>query len=283
MKVFLYLLGVVGAGIIGYVAEPSLRYQLTGIHPGSSDPADPMIVQVDEHGNVTRFRIDIASLRPDQFPERVRLKKPLQVLDSATGATMRIEANSTVKPLRIENRQLVVGPGTGNFEGIVAVTDTDLLQQITGGPLPEKPPARDLPPVAMNDPMQGMMDSPGQDSGDLMDQMDDAGDQMPESDPEPEEDADAEPEEDGDTGPVDVVETMQESIKSGQITTFTFDQVTDWKEQENETIDDREYQVGIATYQAETFLGVQAIQAKALIRGGKVQRWVMAQSGFEIK
>ena len=76
---------------------------------------------------------------------------------------------------------------------------------------------------------------------------------------------------------------MQESIRTGQIKEFSFDQVLTWKADADETIDGKTYQIGLASYKAETIFGVKTIQAKALIKDGKVQRWIWPKSGMEIK
>jgi hypothetical protein len=306
MKFFLILVGTLAAGFVGYFAEPSLRYQLTGVPAGSAE--DPVIIQIDGQGNTTRIRVDLASLTPEQLPERVTLREDILVSDAESGVTMRVETGSQVRPLRMEKRDLVVSPGVGNFEGIVAVASTDLLQQLTS----PRPPAGDpRQALATNThPMDRPVRSPGAGAGTggMMGSADEEPDEMTSpagdlavnetdeptlEDPAPdpvtadEEDeamASTDPAEPEDNTPVeDVVATMQASIKAGQIQEFTFDQVTEWTAEENETIDGQEFQIGTATYQKETFLGVQNIQAKALIRGGKVQRWVGARSGLEIK
>ena len=76
---------------------------------------------------------------------------------------------------------------------------------------------------------------------------------------------------------------MQDSIQAAQIKEFTFDQVLDWTAGPDETVDGETYQTGVASYKAETIFGVKTIQAKALIKGGKVQRWIWPKSGMEIK
>jgi hypothetical protein len=76
---------------------------------------------------------------------------------------------------------------------------------------------------------------------------------------------------------------MQESVRDGQIKEFTFDQVLAWKAEADEIIDGETYQTGLASYKAETIFGVKTIQAKALIKGGKIQRWIWPKSGMEIK
>jgi hypothetical protein len=84
-------------------------------------------------------------------------------------------------------------------------------------------------------------------------------------------------------GPSDVVGLMQQSIKAAQIKEFTFDQVLEWAAAPDETIGGETYQTGLASYKAETIFGVKTIQAKALIKGGVVQRWIWPKSGMEIK
>jgi hypothetical protein len=76
---------------------------------------------------------------------------------------------------------------------------------------------------------------------------------------------------------------MQDSVRTGQIKEFTFDQVLTWKAEADETIDGETYQTGLASYKAETIFGVKTIQAKALIKNAKVQRWIWPKSGMEIK
>ena len=76
---------------------------------------------------------------------------------------------------------------------------------------------------------------------------------------------------------------MQESVRAGQIKEFNFDQVTTWKAEADEIVDGETYQTGLASYKAETIFGVKIIQAKALIKGTKIQRWIWPKSGMEIK
>lgn len=76
---------------------------------------------------------------------------------------------------------------------------------------------------------------------------------------------------------------MQESLRSGQIKEFTFDQVLDWKAGTEEAVDGENYATGLVSYKAETIFGVKTIQAKALIKDGKVAKWIWPKSGMEIK
>ncbi len=128
-------------------------------------------------------------------------------------------------------------------------------------PEPEPAPAPEPPPVADND--AGEMEEPA---------------------PKPEPEPIPEPAPTGAAlGEEEIVKAMQESIQSGQIKEFTFDQVLGWKAGEEETVDGTNYQTGIAAYKAETIFGVKTIQAKALIQNGKVAKWIWTNTGMEIK
>lgn len=81
----------------------------------------------------------------------------------------------------------------------------------------------------------------------------------------------------------DIVKVMQESIKGGKVNEFKFEQVLAWKAGSEETVDGTKYQTGEAAYKAETIFGVKTMQAKALIKDGKVAKWVWKTSGMEIK
>lgn len=80
-----------------------------------------------------------------------------------------------------------------------------------------------------------------------------------------------------------LVTLMQESIKGGQVKEFTFDQVLKWNAGSEEEVDGIKYQTGLAEYKAETIFGVKTMKAKALIKDGKVAKWIWATSGMEIK
>ena len=87
----------------------------------------------------------------------------------------------------------------------------------------------------------------------------------------------------GDSTDDQIVALMQKSIADGAVKEFKADQVKAWKATEKETVDGTEYQTGLAAYEAATIFGVKPVQAKALIKGGKIDRWVYAKSGMEIQ
>lgn len=201
MKIFLFLIGMVAAGVLGYSFEPQMRYMLTGKVP-VADKKETRRVAVET--GIPSKQAHPASYPADRLPE-----------------------NPAPAPLD---------------PPAVVVVETPFEQPAETPAEPEMTPE----PVA------------------------------PEPEPAPEP---AVPD-----GPVDVVAVMQDSIKGGAIKEFTFDQVLDWQPSEApETVDGESYRTGIASYKAETVFGVKTIQAKALIKGGKVVRWLWPKSGMEIK
>ncbi len=285
MKFLLYFFGMAGAGYLGYTLEPGLRLQLTG------NAAAPMGV-AGSGSSVERMpdgaiKINLASLTPEQLPQRVLLKADAKVTDSSSGLEMIIKAGNRVKLVGVEGENVVISPGEGPFRGAVLITETDILQQIAANP----PAPASIPATP-----------PGGDSEEP--KMDPAPPPVPESAPAPvpvpEVPAAPEPAATPDpmpappteavpapapaaTGPTDVVTVMQDSIKAAQIKEFAFDQVLEWTATPDETVDGEVFQTGVASYKAETIFGVKTIQAKALVKGGKVQRWIWPKSGMDIK
>ena len=80
-----------------------------------------------------------------------------------------------------------------------------------------------------------------------------------------------------------IIELMKKSIDGGAVKEFKTEQVKGWKASGDETIDGSDYQTGLAAYEAATIFGVRPVQAKALIKDGKIERWVYAKSGMEIQ
>ncbi len=276
MKFILYLAVMAGAAYLGYLAEPDLRLRLTGKAPGAA--ANQGAGGAVERLPSGALKISLEDLTPDQLPNQVVLLEDAKVSDPAAGLEMLIKAGNRVKLVAIDENNVVISPGEGPFRGKVSITGTDLLQQIAANPPapaaasttslagesaePSTPPA---PPAPEPAPTPPPTPPP-------------APEPMPELTAEPTP-APAPPA----AGSSDVVELMQKSIKAAQIKEFTFDQVLDWAAAPDEVISGETYQTGLASYKAETIFGVKTIQAKALIKGGVLQRWIWPKSGMEIK
>lgn len=271
MKFFLATIGIIGSGILGYVLEPDMRYGLTGQMPTAAPtPANPTATPATDVAATPTTpatpSYDYSKLQPNQLPEKVILKS--QATATAPGETdaVPLTAGTKVKPLRIEGSDLVFSV-LGTAQGKIAVAQTNLVEQLIANPPPAPAPVEPTPPpvVAVQEPAKTPEPMPEVAK-------------EPEPEPEPEPTASA-----GSLAPDDIVKVMQESVRSAQIKEFTFDQVIGWKAGEDEEVDGEKFQTGLAAYKAETIFGVKNIQAKALIQGGKVIRWIWPTSGLEIQ
>lgn len=292
MKLFFNLFGMAAAGALGYFAEPSLRYRLTGVMPTAVELAKKthvVLKTLDGSPN-----INLAHLTPKELPQRVLLNSAVKVTDAASGVSMTIEAGNRVALVRVEAGNVRVSPpGAPAFDGLIPISDTDLVQQVAAShfstpgsvpppvPIPVDPqPAPDpVVPATVTEPeVTAAVPEPPPVPADPAPEP--APNPAPNPAPEPSEEPAPTPPAGGGT---DVVSAMKASIGAGQIKEFKADQVEEWAAQPDETIDGETYQIGMASYKAETLFGVRVIQAKALVKDGKVQRWVYSKSGMDIK
>ena len=285
MKVLLFLIGIAAAGVLGYSFEPSMRYSLTGKERGSVFNSDSKTVTLDDKkGEAKEVRkIDLAKFPKERLPQKVTLKGDVAFSNKETEVTMKVSAGSKVNLVKVDGSNVVISPGVGDLEGRVPVAATnlmELLQAMPEGPVATEPSAGDqtapetAPQTApKTEPMAGAETTAEPETSAEPKTMEEP---APEPKPAPEPDVPA--------GPTDVVAVMKASIEAGDISEFSFDQVTDWEAvDEEESFDGESYKVGLLTYKAETFVGVRTIQAKALVKGNKVARWLWPKSGMEIK
>ena len=278
MNWFTLLFGIAAAGVAGYVLEPSLRERLTG-----EKPAARVIVVQDPVNNQPVPDIDLSTIRPEQLPDKVLVKVAVELTDPAdTTSTLQIAAGGRAKGLRIEGMDLVIGKGT--FEGRVAIQNTDLIDQLSLNPpkpvVPEPEPAPvpepTPPPVPAPtpEPVPAPAPAPIPEPEPLP---------RGESEPEPVKPEPAPPAAPATLGDADIVKIMQESYRSGLIKEFVVDKALGWKATGEEKVDGETYLTGLVDYSAETIFGVKSVQAKALIKDGKVVKWISPKSGMEIK
>lgn len=282
MKTLLSITALAAIGVLGYLAEPSLRFQLTGASSTAVELAQNKKVVLQLPSGAT---VDLASLPPEQLPPTVVLKAEVKAFDHATHTTTNFEAGRSVKLIRIEGGNALVSINQGSFLGRAPITETDLIDQIaaklstsstasTETPAAvESPSATKAPqPMETEEPTAAPEPTPAAEaSPEPM--------TIPTSDPEPEMSAESL----AAANSTDTVQSMQDSIKAAQIKEFTLAQVLEWKAGDDETVDGVTYQTGFATYKAMTVFGEKNIQAKALIQGGKVKRWIWPKSGTDIK
>jgi hypothetical protein len=294
MKLLTNLIGMAAAGTLGYMIEPNLRFELTGMEPSKTEIAANGRVVITMPGG--KPDIDVSKLTAAELPLKIMVHSDVKVADVASGLNMTISAGSQVNLVRIEGGNALVSPGGTQAIGLIPIVETDLVEQIAARPTGLGTPKRVPAPIAAPDVTKG---------GDSQEPV-----AIPEAPPTPEpappppapqvpaptpappvitpEPPPAvAPEPTPPAAPVavkvDVVKVMQESIRAAQIKEFTFQQVLDWKAEADESVDGESYQTGLASYKAETIFGVKTIQAKALIKDGKVQRWIWPKSGMDIK
>lgn len=299
MKFLVNLLVVGGAGAIGYLAEPSLRLELTGLSPTAPAPKP----QPGNSEEQLLSRIDVRAYPVDQLPKEVTLKKDVTVTDSSSGLKMTVSAGNKVKLLRLGEGTLIVGTGTPNVEGEAELQDTDVREQLVGviptapAPVQQTQPMQGDAPAdngamagnpqgggAMtgNEPAPDMTEKPADDAGGTM------GGGTPKDGPNPalapEKPADtAAPGEFAAMSPEDIVKTMQDSVKASEVSKIKFDQVTEWAGAEPEELEGKKYNTGLIGYKTKTILGIKSYQGKAYILGGKVVRWVNPKTGTDIQ
>lgn len=290
MKLFFILLGMAGAGVLGYMKEPSFRMALTGISPG--DGTSMASANQARNSLQPTIKIDPASLSADQLPEKVTLNADVKFSDESSGLTMTVSAGSRVKLVRIDGLNAVVRPGETPYSIVLPIDKTDLMAQLAANPpgrdtttTPAQEPAPEPAPIPEPAPAPEPMPEPV-----VEPKPEPAPEPIPEPEPAPSPEPTPAPAPEpaptpapAESGPVNVVKVMQDSIRGGQVKEFTFDQVLGWEASAEETVDGEAFKTGTISYKAETIFGVKTIQAKALIKDGKVMRWIWPKSGMEIK
>ena len=83
--------------------------------------------------------------------------------------------------------------------------------------------------------------------------------------------------------PDGTVQIMIDSIKSGAVKEIKLDQIKYWRWNGYEEVDGKDYFTGVVGYTANTIFGEINTEGKALIRGGKVIKWIYNGSEEEIK
>lgn len=276
MNWFTMLFGIAAAGIAGYVLEPSFRERLTG-----EKPSQKVKIVQEASGGEPLPDIDLSAIRPELLPDKVLVNVAVELIDPAdTTSTMQVAAGGRVKGLRIEGTDLIVGKGT--FEGKIAIRNTDLVQQLAlnppkpAVPTPEPAPVPEPTPTPVPEPVPAPAPVPTPIP-------EPAPVPRGESEPEPVKPEPVPPTAPTTLGDADIIKIMQESYRSGLIKEFVVDKAIGWKAIGEEKVDGETYLTGLVDYSAETIFGVKSVQAKALIKDGKVVKWISPKSGMEIK
>lgn len=267
---------------LGYVLGPMITPMLV-----SPKEAEMGLTRDVKYRGAT-YTINLAEFRDGDLPTTLTIENPTEIPTTSGEGTVRLKKGDVVTLLNRKDDVLIVEKDDANGKGTIDPMDTDLFAQLAKqiydkeagdvvakvdppvvppAPAPKPAPAP-IPPVVAADPQPAPTPTP-----------------MPvvDPDPTPAPEPTPAPAAGGKLSDEDVIDLMKKSIAGGAVKEFTIDQVKGWKATGDETIDGTEYQTGLAAYEAATIFGVRPVQAKALIKGGAVERWVYAKSGMEIQ
>lgn len=266
----LYFLGRILSGTIT-PALVDVREEVSG-----------MVVIVKYKG--ASYSINLDEIRDNDLPETVTIENPTVIPTSGGEGQVRLKKGDVVTLLNRKNDSLIVEKSDSNGKGKISPKDTDLFQQLVktiyereaGGAVATTTPPASIPaPTPVPTPVPTPAPTPAPVA--KIDPVVPNPEPMPVVEPTPAPAADAK------LGEDKIIALMKDSIAGGAVKEFTSDQVKGWKANGEETIDGTEYQTGLAAYEAATIFGVRPVQAKALIKDGKIERWVYAKSGMEIQ
>jgi hypothetical protein len=81
----------------------------------------------------------------------------------------------------------------------------------------------------------------------------------------------------------ELIDALKASVKAGDVNEFSFEQVIAWKRGSEELVGSDSFEVGMVTYKADTIFDVQELDAKALIKDGKVVKWLWPTTNTEMR
>ena len=276
---------------LGYVLGPTINPMLVK----EKSPENLLKVSVKLDGGAT-YEIDLAEYRDGDLPETIKIMKPASIPTLTGERTRPLRKDDKVKLLNRKDNMLIIETLDGMAKGTIEPLNTDIYQvlaqkkfdddaaKVAGSPKPLAPvppspgPAPSPTPAPAPAPIEPVAVTPAPVPA--------PNPAMPVVEPTPAVEPtppSPEPSGGGDLTDDQIVELMKKSIAGGAVKEFKADQVKGWKAAEKETVDGTEYQTGLAAYEAATIFGVKPVQAKALIKGGKIERWVYAKSGMEIQ
>jgi hypothetical protein len=82
---------------------------------------------------------------------------------------------------------------------------------------------------------------------------------------------------------LELTNILKASVKAGDVNEFEFKQVLFWKRAGEEQLDGEIYHVGMVTYKADTIFDEQELDAKALIKDGKVVKWLWPTTNTKMR
>ena len=273
---------------LGYVLGPTITPMLVKEKKATSSLVKNVKIQS------AIYEIDLAEYRADDLPKIVKIAKKIKLETNSGEGVKMLTRGTEVKLLNRDGLELIIETTDGVAKGRVAIEATDLYGvlaqakfdkdagKVAGGPTPASPKPPVNPPAPVNPPPVAaptppVATPPAPAAGVPMVASGDGGtDGSDNSAPTPEP-------ADKKLSPDELVALMKKFIAAGTLKEFKAEQVVTWKAGEDESIDGVNYQIGLVTYKAQTIFGEKPVNAKALIKGGEVNRWVFAKSGMEMR
>jgi len=264
---------------LGYVLGPTITDMLVKEKKDESS----LLAEVEYKG--ATYKIDLAEYRDADLPLTIKLEKPVTIPTIDNDGEVRLGKGDTVKLLNRKDNVLIIESIKGNGKGEVAPQNTDIYTVLAARKF-EKAVAdgggsmAGTPPVPVPTPVPTPTPAPGPEPVAVVDPTPPP---TPAVEPEPTPTPPPAPAGGVKLTEEQIIELMKKSIAGGAVKEFKTEQVKGWKASGDETIDGSDYQTGLAAYEAATIFGVRPVQAKALIKDGKIERWVYAKSGMEIQ
>lgn len=272
---------------LGYVLGPTITPMLVKEKKTTSSLVKNVKIQS------AIYEIDLAEYRTDDLPKIVKIAKQIKLETNSGEGVKMLTRGTEVKLLNRDGLELIIETTDGVAKGRVDIETTDLYGvlaqakfdkdagKVAGGPTPASPKPPVNPPAPVNPPPVAdpspPVATPAPDPGAPMVSSGDGGSDGPDKSPPTPEPGDKK------LSPDEIVSLMKKFIAAGTLKEFKAEQVVTWKPGEDESIDGVNYQIGLVTYKAQTIFGEKPVNAKALIKGGEVDRWVFAKSGMEMR
>lgn len=263
MNFFGSLFTILIAAVIGFFLYPVL---IESTEPKVESRVESVTIRFN--GDKITLNVDPDNIAESEYPETVKVVKPIKLADDSE-ETLILEKGATAKLLSFDGEKVEIQAQIGEYKGKVPYDNTDFISKVaekkiqlkvaTDQPVttePEKAVAAQQPKEMPKPEAVEQVKQPKKDYGPLAKKISNE----------------------------EVVALMKDSLAKKEVSAFSAEEVTNWDTlPETEYVNEVEYQVGTATYQKETIFGKSAISAKALIRNGKIYKWVHAKTGVDLQ
>ena len=280
MKFIFYVLMIPLAFVLGKVLYSPL---FEGGEPVDTTPDSVVEIKVfSKMGTVTE-RIDLHDIAPEDYPDKVTLAETTVLTDKNGLSPLPLDPGSPVKPLELTEMMLkVTSPLATHLTGEVSVFDTDFAEGVAQKRMERRHAAMaEAEGSGGSKPTEATMTKPEVASNTTKPDADMGGESSgePAEEPKPA----AEPETPSSLNEEQIVAAMKESLEGGKVKELDVAKVTNWESAGEESFDGVDFQVGIATYKEMTILGEKTLQAKALFKNGKLDKWIHSKTGMQIR